>query len=95
MDIFGMHTAVVDDYRAYVKSFLTIAAEDVRAKVEDTLLEGGGICPSDGMLPKFQQVIIPVTPALGRPTYFCASFCGTGRYGMSGFSWVVPIWMRA
>ena len=45
MDIFGIHQDVVDDYRRYVKSFLTIADDRLRAEVEDKLLKQGGVCP--------------------------------------------------
>jgi hypothetical protein len=45
MDIFSIHDAVVDEYRRYVRSFLTIADERIRGKVEDELLNRGGICP--------------------------------------------------
>jgi len=45
MDIFGIHESVVDEYRRYVRSFLTIADDKIRTKVEDELLNRGGVCP--------------------------------------------------
>jgi superfamily II DNA/RNA helicase len=40
MDILRTHSAVVQDYEAYIKSFLNIADEDIRAKVEESLKSG-------------------------------------------------------
>ena len=57
MDIFGMHRAVIDDYQAYVESFLTIADDDIRELVDTKLLAEGGICP-DALVqlnPGFEQ----------------------------------------
>lgn len=45
MDIFSIHESVVEDYRRYVRSFLTIADDRIREKVEDELLNRGGIYP--------------------------------------------------
>ncbi len=45
MNIFDIHKAVVDEYRRYVRSFLTIADDRISAEVEDKLLSQGGVCP--------------------------------------------------
>jgi len=45
MDILGIHESVVDEYRRYVRSFLAIADDRIRAEVEDRLLNRGGVCP--------------------------------------------------
>ena len=40
MDIFKTHAQIVDDYATYIRSFLKISDEAIRAKVEDELGKG-------------------------------------------------------
>jgi superfamily II DNA/RNA helicase len=40
MDIFKTHAQIVDDYATYIRSFLKISDEAIRAKVEDELAKG-------------------------------------------------------
>src|SRR5207249_4146501 len=45
MSIFDMHRAVVEDYRHYVQSFISIADPEIRAFVEKELADGRRLWP--------------------------------------------------
>jgi hypothetical protein len=45
MSIFDMHTAVLDDYRCYVQSFISISDPSIRAFVEAALANGDKFWP--------------------------------------------------
>jgi hypothetical protein len=40
MDIFKTHAQIVDDYATYIRSFLRISDDAIRAKVEEELGKG-------------------------------------------------------
>jgi len=45
MDIFRIHETVLDEYRSYVSSFLTIADQGIRDLVERELIHENALCP--------------------------------------------------
>ena len=45
MDIFQIHETVLDEYRDYVRSFLRIADDRIRERVERELIHENAICP--------------------------------------------------
>ena len=45
MDVFSVHETVLDEYREYVRSFLRIADDGIRERVERELLHENAICP--------------------------------------------------
>jgi hypothetical protein len=41
MDIFQVHRRVIDDYASYIRSFVAIADEELKSKVEQHLRDAG------------------------------------------------------
>jgi hypothetical protein len=49
MDVFELRRRLIDDYRAYVTSFISIRDERIRQKVDDELADGCcGRTPASG-----------------------------------------------
>jgi ATP-dependent helicase YprA (DUF1998 family) len=66
MSIFDMHQLVIDEYRKYVQSFLSIADEQIRKFIEETLLGQSTLWP-DALLqlnPSYE--IAPTAEELAR-----------------------------